>query len=79
MVETRRAPRYRVAKTAIIRTEKDAIDCTIRDLSTAGAVVQVESQIGIPENFLLSVPDDELHLHCQVVWRTQFRIGIAFD
>jgi PilZ domain len=79
MVETRRAPRYRVLKAATIDFGGGAIDCTVRNLSTTGAAIEVPNQIGIPENFTLVVPDDGLHLPCHVVWRNGYRIGVTFD
>jgi hypothetical protein len=56
-----------------------AIDCTVRDLSITGAALDVPSQIGIPAKFTLVMPDDRLHLPCHVVWRRDFRLGVAFD
>lgn len=79
MVETRRAPRYRVSKPAKIGEGKQAINCIVRDLSTTGAAIEVENQIGIPDNFILFVTEDDLHLSCNIVWRRDFRIGVAFD
>ena len=69
MVETRIAPRYRVFKAAKIEFGGSAIDCTVRDLSTTGAALEVSSQIGIRAKFTLVVPGDGLHLPCHVVWR----------
>jgi PilZ domain len=79
MVETRIAPRYRVLKAAKIEYGGATIDCTVRDLSITGAALEVASQIGIPAKFTLVVPGDGLHLPCHVVWRKEFRIGVAFD
>jgi hypothetical protein len=79
MVETRIAPRYRVMKAAKIEFGDVAIDCTVRDLSTTGAALEVANQIGIPAKFTLVMPDDGLHLPCHVVWRKQFRLGVTFE
>ena len=79
MVETRIARRLRVLKAATIEFDGSAIDCTVRDMSIAGAALEVSNQIGIPEKFLLVIPEDGLHLPCHVVRRREYRIGVAFD
>jgi PilZ domain len=79
MVETRTAARHRVLKAGTINFGGSAIDCTVRNLSSTGAALEVSSQIGIPANFTLVVSGDGLHLPCHVVWRKEFRIGIVFD
>jgi hypothetical protein len=79
MVETRIAPRYRVMKPAKIEYGGNKIACTIRDLSTTGAALEVFDRSKIPETFTLVVPEDGLKLPCHVVWRRDFRLGIAFD
>ena len=79
MVETRIATRHRVMKVAKIKFAFVSIDCKVRDLSITGAALEVPTQIGIPAKFTLVMPDDGLHLPCQVVWRREFRIGVAFE
>jgi hypothetical protein len=79
MVETRIAPRYRVTKAASIEFRGGPVNCTVRDISTTGAALEVPSQIGIPAQFTLVIPDDRLNLPCHVVWRREFRIGVAYD
>ena len=79
MVETRIAPRHRVSKAATIEFVGDAINCMVRNLSLTGAAIEVSNPAGIPESFILVVPDDGLRLLCHIVWRTQYRIGVAFD
>ena len=79
MVETRAAPRYRVTKPAQIEYGSHKITCTLRDLSTTGAALEVDDMATIPEHFILVLPEDGLKLACSVVRRTGFRIGVAFD
>ena len=80
MVETRAAPRFRMAKAAKIEYGGVKTDCMIRDLSVTGAALEI-SDLGwkIPANFNLIMQDDGLKLPCHVVWRSGFKIGIAFD
>jgi hypothetical protein len=79
MVETRIASRHRVMKAGTIEFGSTAIDCMVRNLSVTGAALEVSNQIGIPAKFTLVVPGDELHLVCNIVWRSEYRIGVAFD
>ena len=66
-------------KVAKIKFGADAIDCAVRDLSISGAAIEVPSQAGIPERFILVMLEDGLHMPCHVVWRREYRIGVAFD
>ena len=80
MVETRIARRYRVSKAGIIESiGGSAINCMVRNLSVTGAAIEVSDQTGIPQGFTLVIPDDGLRLLCHVVWRSGYRIGVAFD
>jgi PilZ domain len=79
MTEHRISVRQRVLKAGTIEFGGGAIDCTIRNISSTGAALNVNSPIGIPDRFILVLPADELHMPCHVVWRKPKRIGIAFD
>jgi hypothetical protein len=78
MAENRRAPRHHVVKAGTIRFGGSAINCLVRNLSKTGAALEVSTQTGIPQRFILAVPSDGLHLPCHVKWRKEHRIGIAF-
>jgi PilZ domain len=79
MVETRIELRHRVLKAGTIEFGSSAINCMVRDLSITGAALEVSNQIGIPAKFTLIIPEDGLHLPCNVVRRSGYRIGVAFD
>jgi len=80
MVETRIAPRYRVTEPAQIVYGGDKTPCTIRDLSITGAALELSDHTAsIPAAFTLIVSEHGLKLPCHVVWRTAFRLGVAFD
>ncbi len=79
MSQKARAPRQRVLKTGAIHFGGGVIDCTVRNLSSTGAALDVESPVGIPESFTLAVVADNVRLPCHVVWRKQSRIGVTFE
>jgi hypothetical protein len=79
MVETRVAPRYRVAKPALIEHGGDKIKCVVRDLSITGASIDIGDPAVVPAKFTLVGQEDGLKLVCRVVRRTEFRIGVAFE
>jgi hypothetical protein len=79
MNERRSIIRKRVLKAGTIEMVRGAIDCTVRNLSKVGAALNVPSPVGIPDEFILVIPRDELRIACRVVWRKAERIGIRFD
>ena len=80
MAKNRVATRYRISKAAQIDHGGDKTPCIIRDLSTTGAALEFsDSCASLPAAFTLIMPEDKLKLPCRVVWRTGFRMGVAFD
>ena len=79
MNEKRIAPRRHVLKSAFIVISEKApkLECTVKNLSDGGAALQVSTTIGIPKNFDLII-DGKRH-HCRSVWRTDAKIGVAFE
>ena len=75
----RAAPRHRVLKAGSIEFNGGVIDCTIRNVSDTGAALEVASPVGVPDSFWLVVSGDHTRRHCRVAWRTDKRIGVAFD
>jgi hypothetical protein len=79
MEEQRRSQRRRALKGATIAFKGAAgIDCIVRNLSNAGACLEIVSPIGIPDEFTLVIPSDDVKQGCHVVWRTAHRIGVSF-
>ena len=79
-VENKRvAARKRVLKTGyiIISDKAPKIECTIRNISETGAFLQVSTTFGIPTNFEIII--EGIRRHCRSVWRTDTKIGIAFQ
>jgi hypothetical protein len=74
----RAAARHRVLKSGTIEFGGGAIDCVVRNLSDTGAALEVASPLGIPEVFNLLISGDRATYQCEVRWRKENRIGVAF-
>jgi hypothetical protein len=80
MEERRQGQRHRTLKAGTINFNRaGGVDCRVRNLSPAGACLEVASQIGIPDEFILVVEIDHMKAPCHVVWRTATRLGVAFN
>ncbi len=77
--EKRSAPRYKVLKGATIAFGGSGVECTVRNLSATGAAIDVASPIGLPPSFMLVIEADQFIRRCRPVWRSDRRIGVAFD
>ena len=79
MEEKRKVQRHRTLKAGHIAINRaGTIDCRVRNLSEAGACLEVASPIGIPDDFTLVVEVDHLQQPCHVIWRTATRMGVSF-
>lgn len=79
MPETRKTPRLRTFKGgSIIFGVAAAVDCIIRNMSETGAALEVDSPVGIPDEFTLLIKPEFVKRNCRVVWRSAKRIGVAF-
>jgi hypothetical protein len=74
----RAALRHRVLKAAKIEFDGGTIDCVVRNVSDTGAALEVTSPMGIPEEFNLLISGNRTAHRCEVKWRAENRIGVAF-
>ena len=58
---------------------QSSIDCIVRRMSDAGAVVEVESVRGIPEQFHLMIPGEGAPQPCKRAWQSDKQIGLVFE
>jgi hypothetical protein len=78
MEERRKSVRQRVFKAGKIEFNRaGGLSCLVRNLSTTGACIEVESSLDIPRAFGLWIGNDQIY-HCKVAWRSKHRIGVAF-
>lgn len=77
--ERRRLPRQRALKGGriVFNNAASTINCTVRNISDAGARLDVASVWGVPPVFDLKLEGQPLR-SCEVVWRTSSAVGIAF-
>jgi len=77
--ERRSMARHRVLKGGSISFGHGAsIDCQVRNISKTGALLEVETSIGVPDQFTLVIPKDTVSLSSRVKWRRGQRIGVEF-
>jgi PilZ domain len=78
MHERRAQPRQRIFKAGTIEFDGSKVDCTVRNISTIGAGLEVANPAGIPHEITLTIQSCEARQHGYVVWRRERRIGVAF-
>ena len=79
MQERRKVQRGRTLKAGTISFNRaGGIDCRVRNMSPIGACLEVSSQVGIPNDFVLVVGYDRFTQTCHVVWRSDTRLGVEF-
>ena len=79
MKEHRTASRLRKFKAGTIECGSGEFECTVKNLSDVGAALHVLTPLYIPDRFTLTVPSYRLNRRCQVVWRKERRLGVAFE
>lgn len=79
MSESRIAPRKRILKSGTIDLGAGGtIACAVKNLSETGAALEVSTPLFIPERFKLVIDTEHIDRPCEIVWRKEKRIGIAF-
>jgi hypothetical protein len=61
----------------VFNAGRSTINCTVRNLSSKGAKLQVTSVVGIPDTFDLLM-EGTARQPCRVVWRTLKELGVQF-
>lgn len=78
MEEKRESSRHRTFKGGTISFDRGLVDCTIRNLSDTGALLEIASPIGIPDQFILIIKPETIRRSCEVKWRSERTIGVKF-
>jgi hypothetical protein len=78
-MDNRANPRKPVLMSGAIAFAGTKIDCLVRNMSISGAALDVAKGQDIPERFDLFFKVDGTHIPCNVVWRQDDQMGVAFD
>lgn len=76
--ENERALRQRVLKAATMEFDGSTMDCVVRNISETGAALDVGAALHIPSEFNLLISGHGASHRCQVKWRKENRVGVAF-
>ena len=58
---------------------RSAFDCTVRQLTDAGATVELETTIGIPDHVQLLLVGTNQVRPCKRLWQSDRQLGLAFE
>lgn len=54
------------------------MSCVVRNISPAGAAIDIENPAFVPPRFRLVMANDSSVRDCKVIWIQKNRIGLAF-
>jgi hypothetical protein len=74
---TQRTPIFKAAQ-LFSEQCRSVVHCTVRDVSTGGAGLQLATAIVLPEAFELSFDSFCSARWCHVRWRAETRLGVSF-
>ena len=77
--EKRAVPRHRVLKGATIAFGGNGVACTVRNVSSNGAALDLADRVALPPSFMLVIEADQFIRRCHRVWSNDKRVGVAFD
>jgi PilZ domain len=81
MQERRTLKRTRVVRPAkiIVSCEPSLVHCTVHNINSGGACLQVADTFAVPQTFELTFELGRTRRLCRVVWRSRDRLGVAFE
>lgn len=77
--EKRRASRRNVLRAGRIKFARQALTCTVRNISATGASIEGTNLDRLPDSFTLMLEMESSERRCTVVWRKKTRIGVHFS
>ncbi len=80
MAEVRQDERVRAFLRAriVFNNNSSTIDCTIKNFSSSGAKIELDSTLSIPAEFDLDVPQKGRVYRARMMWRDANSLGVRF-
>jgi hypothetical protein len=79
MQERRKTTRTRVLKGAKFLLGKSSVrDCVVRNLTNAGAGVEVANTLDLPDDLNLTFDGNRTSRQCRLIWRKLNKTGVEF-
>ena len=78
MEEKRKYPRTEIEETAYVSSGGSVMSCVVRNISPAGAAIDVDNPAFVPQRFRLVMAKDSSVRDCRVIWIQKNQIGLAF-
>jgi hypothetical protein len=81
MNDKRSSPRLRsfLKGRVLFNSGQTSLECLIRDISSAGARLELSSSITLPDRFDLYLPHRVTTCKVHIQWRRGTQIGVAFE
>jgi hypothetical protein len=77
--DRRKHPRTDLAEPAYISSNGASWGCTVLNLSTEGAAIEVTDPSLVPDRFLLMMASDRRMFKCRFAWAQHNRVGVSFE
>ncbi|MBR0829684.1 PilZ domain-containing protein [Bradyrhizobium manausense] len=78
MDDKRKHPRVEIEELAYVSSGGSVMSCVVRNISAAGAAIDVDNPAFVPQRFRLVLAKDSTVHDCRVIWIQKNRIGLAF-
>jgi hypothetical protein len=78
MEEKRKHPRTEVNEPAFVSLGGSVMSCTVRNISTEGAAIDVDNPAFVPPHFRLVMANGSAVRECRIAWIQRNRIGVMF-
>jgi PilZ domain len=78
MEQQRKHPRTEINEPAYVSSGGSVMHCTVRNISSEGAAIDIENPAFVPLRFRLVMANGALVRECEIAWIAQKRIGVTF-